>query len=102
MAGKTPAGVVITGGGAETVEAVNCCKRTLQLPTRLGMPLGLSGLIDEISSPAFSAATGLIVHAHNSPEIPPRSNFKLPSFFKKLPLQDLINKVASWFKSLLP
>lgn len=102
LAGKTPAGVVITGGGAETVEAVNCCKRTLQLPARLGIPTGLTGLVDEISSPAFATATGLIIHAHHSPSHSSNSNFKIPSFLKKLPLQDLTKKITTWFKSLLP
>ncbi|PIP52012.1 cell division protein FtsA, partial [Candidatus Beckwithbacteria bacterium CG23_combo_of_CG06-09_8_20_14_all_47_9] len=75
--GSTPAGVVVTGGGALTVGLATACKRCLSLPVRLGYPKGLSGLVDEIKSPAYSAAWGLIEYGvKNAKGIKADSSFK--------------------------
>lgn len=102
FAGKTPAGVVITGGGAETVAVLDACKRTLQLPTRLGEPEGLSGLVDEISSPAYATATGLILYAVSQPDNGYKFGGNFGNLMKNIPGKGLINKGTSWLKSLLP
>lgn len=57
-----PAGVVLTGGGAQTAGIVEICKRTISLSTRLGTPEGVKGLIDDIETPAFATAVGLILY----------------------------------------
>lgn len=99
--GMTPAGIVVTGGGAETVEVLSSCKRTLQMPARIGHPTGLSGLTDEISSPAYATLTGLILHAKALPTKASRGN--LGNLFpKQLPGKDLASKAVGFFKSLLP
>lgn len=102
FAGSTPAGVVITGGGAETVEVLSSCKRTLQLATRIGIPKGLAGLVDEIGSPAYATATGLILYGfqHNQTSVKSFGGFS--QVFKNVPGKGLVNKGLGWFKSLLP
>lgn len=57
-----PAGVVITGGGAATAGIVEICKRTLSLSTRIGVPTGVKGLLDDIESPSYAAAVGLVLY----------------------------------------
>lgn len=101
FAGSTPAGVVITGGGADTVEVSSSCKRTLQLPTRLGHPKGLSGLIDEIGSPSYATGVGLILYAANQP-LASASSPSLDRFIKNVPGKDIVGKATDFFKSLLP
>ena len=63
FATQTPAGVVITGGGAKTAGAEESAKRMLSMPVRIGMPKGMSGLIDDVETPAFATATGLLFYA---------------------------------------
>src|SRR5258708_1344803 len=60
--GQTPAGLVITGGGAKTVGITDSAKRVLAMPVRVGMPHDLKGLVDEVQDPAFSTAVGLVMH----------------------------------------
>lgn len=60
---KIPAGVVLTGGGAETVDIVEVCKHVLQLPTRVGSPTGFQGLIDEVEKPQYATSLGLLQYA---------------------------------------
>ena len=63
FATQTPAGVVITGGGAKTSGAQESARRMLSMPVRVGMPESITGLIDDVENPAFATATGLLVYA---------------------------------------
>lgn len=116
----TPAGVVVTGGGAETVGILESCRSRLAMPCRLGAPFSiphesgpaLSGLIEELSSPQFSACVGLVLY--NSKNIEQAKHqtkapsFSLPKFdffarlAAKLPLGGLTTKIAKLFKQFLP
>jgi len=60
LGGQTPAGIVLTGGGAKTVGIVDCAKRMLAMPVRIGMPSGLKGIIDEIQNTPYATVIGLI------------------------------------------
>ena len=65
--GQTPAGIVLTGGGALTVGIRESARRTLAMPVRIGLPTDVKGIIDEVQHPAFSTAIGLVTYgARNS------------------------------------
>jgi cell division protein FtsA len=59
--GLLPAGIVITGGTAELPGILAAAGQTLDLPARIGSPLGLHGLADSINRPAYSTAVGLLL-----------------------------------------
>lgn len=92
--GLTPAGVVICGGGALTVGIVESAKRILSLPVRIGVPTDISGLIDDLESPAFATPIGLLKYAVSQTEE------TLPT--NRFPLSSAVVKIKSLFKSLLP
>lgn len=98
---RIPAGVVLSGGGAETVDIAEICKHTLQLPTRVGIPSGFLGLIDEVEKPAFSASLGLLRYAASKAVVQPpsKSNFSMPSFSN---ISEIPKKIISAIQSLLP
>jgi cell division protein FtsA len=106
LVGQTPAGIVITGGGADTVAIVDTAKRVLSLPARVGIPKGLSGLVDELSAPAFATATGLIMHATKSKDEAMVTTAKKPKVSLKLfsenHLDNLYKKLIDLVKSFLP
>lgn len=58
--GQTPAGIVVTGGGAMTVGVRDSAKRTLAMPVRIGMAQNIKGIIDEIQNPAYATVIGLV------------------------------------------
>lgn len=60
--GQTPSGLVVTGGGALTIGVVDAAKRMLAMPVRIGKPVNIKGIIDEIQNPAFATAVGLAVY----------------------------------------
>lgn len=58
---QIPAGLVVTGGGAKTVGVIDSAKRMLSMPVRVGVPYGITGLIDDVQDSAFACAVGLIL-----------------------------------------
>ncbi|GCE18101.1 cell division protein FtsA [Dictyobacter kobayashii] len=59
--GLLPGGIVITGGTAELPGILELAGQILDLPARIGSPLGLHGLADSINRPAYSTAVGLLL-----------------------------------------
>jgi cell division protein FtsA len=99
----TPAGLVVTGGGAQTVGVANSAKRVLAMPVRLGVPTNIKGIIDEIEgSPSFATVVGLAVYGATL-EI--RSSFPFGISLPKLPLfglNKLLSKIFKLVKSFIP
>ncbi|NLD48712.1 MAG: cell division protein FtsA, partial [Clostridiaceae bacterium] len=62
LSGKLPAGVVITGGGALTAGVEKSAKVNLKMPVRIGVPKGVTGLIDDIKGPDSAAAVGAVLY----------------------------------------
>ena len=60
LTGKLPAGVVACGGSSQTIGVSKLAKRVLDMPVRVGLPAGVTGLIDEISGPGYAASVGLL------------------------------------------
>ncbi|MBU2577348.1 cell division protein FtsA [Patescibacteria group bacterium] len=102
--GLTPSGIVLTGGGAMTIGAVEICKRSLSLPVRIGISDKVSGLVDDITDPSFSASIGLLIYGSKPFEgLSLASPFhKFGEISKKLPIKGLAGKFAAFVKSFLP
>jgi len=101
-AGQTPAGLVITGGGAKTSGIVDSAKRTLAMPVRVGQPHDLKGIKDEVEDSPSAAVIGLLLYA-NTLEAPAGLpfGFSFPSF-KFLPSGKMGKKVIDFIKSFIP
>ncbi|MCX6726007.1 MAG: cell division protein FtsA [Candidatus Shapirobacteria bacterium] len=102
--GLTPSGVVICGGGAQTVGIVEAAKKILSMPVRVGQPSGLSGLIDDMNSPEYAVAAGLILYKSKQQESS-QSNFSLGRIGKtlqKMPMKGVANKFIDLIKSFMP
>ena len=99
FAGMLPAGVVITGGAASTMLLNQVGKEVLRMPVRTALPDSVGGLIDEISSPAYSAPVGLLLYGQKVSASMTRPGISLP---KAKNLTDVLKKLASWMRSLLP
>ncbi len=96
--GNLPAGLVITGGGAQTVGLKDVAKKVLRMPLRTGKPSGVTGLIDEVSTPAYASSIGLITYgSYLEPEKKSRMPFVEPQRFSKI-----FGRVVEWGRSFLP
>lgn len=100
--GLTPAGIVITGGGARTIGATDGAKRTLAMPVRIGIPSGLKGIIDEVQDPAYATSIGLLAYGARieaASSLP--FGFSLPQlpFFR---FGKVTKKAIDFIKSFMP
>lgn len=100
VANRVPAGVIVTGGGAETVGIIDSAKRMLSLPVRLGKPKGLNGLIDDVVNPAFSVPAGLVTYGAKQEQR--TESFGGISKKIKLPQGGFVGKFVDIVKDLLP
>lgn len=96
---QTPSGLVLTGGGAMTVGVLEQAKYVIGFPARLGETNGFVGLVDEIESPTFATAAGLILYGMRSSGM---GDVNLPVFGKGLPIKAVTQKVTDLIKSFLP
>lgn len=107
VAGKTPSGIVVTGGSAVCLGAIDSAKRMLALPARLGTPRGLTGLIDEIGNPLYAASCGLLLFgarsrpAKESSWLSGMRGNMIPKM-DNLPMKSIVNRVSEIIKNLLP
>jgi cell division protein FtsA len=58
------AGAILTGGVAEQAGIKDLAERILELPVRIGQPMGVDRLDDRLAGPAFATAIGLLLWAH--------------------------------------
>lgn len=96
--GLLPAGLVITGGTAELPGILELAGQTLDLPARVGSPLGLLGLADSISRPAYATAVGLLLWGlrHTSLYIDEEEPEEEGS------TNDMMSRLGRWLRAFLP
>lgn len=98
-----PAGLVLTGGGAETVGMVEVAKRVLNLPARVGKPVELQGMIADIHKPSYAAAVGLLEYGRRQGNTRAASpSLALGSMFSGAKPDQLLGKITHLIRSLIP
>lgn len=91
--GLLPAGLVLCGGTAELAGLQEFGSRALDLPTRVGNPQKLEGLVETLESPGYATSVGLLLWAlrrTKDREIAPRTT------------SNFLRRLRGWLKVLLP
>lgn len=98
-----PAGLVITGGGAETIGIEEVAKRVMNLPARVGFPKEIKGLTTDIHKPSFVTSVGLLMYGqdHGGGSVS-GSGFSFGSIVKQLKNKKPLEALGSLVRSLLP
>jgi len=58
---KIPSGFVLTGGASTLPGTAELAERILEMPVRIGRPLGVTGLVDSVDAPRFATGVGLVI-----------------------------------------
>jgi cell division protein FtsA len=100
--GLLPAGMVLTGGTSALPGIRQLASQVLNMPVRTAQPEKLSGLVDQLKSPAYSTSVGLLhwAAALTDEVVPdargrPQRNTKGESHMN-------LDPVKNWLKRLLP
>lgn len=97
--GLLPAGIIFTGGGAHLPGIIEVAKKQLRLPARIGKPVVLHGITDQIDSPHYVVAVGLVLWAleqEKKSTSSGRGTIQLPN------VGHTVNKLRGWFKTFMP
>lgn len=97
---RIPSGAIVTGGGSKTISVTDSAKRMLSMPVRIGVPTGVSGLVDDCLDPMFSVPLGLLLYGTKQEELEP-SGLKFPLKIN-LPGKGFLHKIIESVKDLLP
>ncbi len=101
--GMTPSGIVLTGGGALTVGAVESARRNLAMPVHIGEPKKITGLVDEIMTPAYATSVGLLLHGAKGESAPQSRMFgNLGKIGERVQIKGLAGKLIDLVKSFMP
>jgi cell division protein FtsA len=57
------AGVVLTGGGAQIEDIIDCAQPIFNCKVRVGRPLNIEGLTDYVNKPQYATVIGLLQYA---------------------------------------
>ena len=63
---KIPSGFVLTGGAAALPGTVELAEQILNMPVRIGHPLGVTGLVDSVDEPRFATGVGLVIYGKDA------------------------------------
>ena len=96
---QVPSGLVLCGGGAQTVGVLEQAKYVLGFPARVGKIEGLGGLVDEIEAPSFAASAGLILYGVSQKS---GGEVRIPVLSGSLPFKGILQKGIALVKSFLP
>ncbi|MBP7768531.1 cell division protein FtsA [Candidatus Woesebacteria bacterium] len=99
---KIPAGIVLTGGGAETAEIVAVARHELKLPARIGIPNEVAGLTGDIHKPSFATSIGLLQYGKMRGGEQVKTALSFGAIFKDLNGKNMIHKGIQFIKTLLP
>jgi cell division protein FtsA len=88
------AGIVVTGGTSKMEGMAELAEQIFDLPVRMGVPKGVGGLVDVISSPQYATGVGLVLYG---------AAHRTQRRFRKASDRVIFNKVFSrmkeWFDS---
>ncbi len=81
-------GVVITGGSTLLEGMTESAERVFELPVRQGVPTGIRGEIEEVYSPLYATAVGLVLYGLLNQHQGTQTEFFIPRIFRR---------VGQWF-----
>ena len=85
-------GAVLTGGGALLKNCVSLGEEILGAQVKIGIPKGLSGVVDVAASPIYATAIGLVQHpalAHEQYD---------PVHQRSASMGKIVKNVGEWFR----
>jgi cell division protein FtsA len=90
-------GVVLTGGGSLLAGAQDLASEVFGLPARIGYPVKLGGLVEEMSSPEYATGVGLVLCGAQEMEHPEYSR----SSKRTSGIKGMFEKMADWFREFI-
>ena len=95
MENMIPSGFVLTGGTALLSEVTEVAESIFHLPTRLGKPRGIKGLVDVVNNPMYATGVGLVLYGARN-----RNSKKFRIRDKNI-FNRIITRMKKWFQDVV-
>lgn len=86
------AGIVLTGGTAKMEGVIELAEEIFHMPVRLGMPQGVSGLVDVVRNPIYATGVGLLLFGQHN------RGPGLSELNAQGGLKSVMQRMKSWFQ----
>lgn len=88
-------GVVLTGGSSLLEGCTEIAESIFDLPTRLGKPRGISGLVDVVNNPMYATGVGLVVYGAKN-QASKKFRIRDGNIFNRI-----MTRMKRWFKDVI-
>ncbi len=88
-------GMVLTGGSALLDGATEIAESIFELPTRLGKPRGISGLVDVVNNPMYATGVGLVLYGARN-QTTKKFRIRDVNIFNRI-----MTRMKKWFKDVI-
>ncbi|MBW1988271.1 MAG: cell division protein FtsA [Deltaproteobacteria bacterium] len=95
MESHVGSGVVLTGGAVLLDGMTEVAESVFNLPTRLGKPVGITGLVDVVQNPMYATAVGLVLYGARKHQRP-RFRIRDKNIFDRV-----MGRMKKWFKDIV-
>jgi cell division protein FtsA len=89
-------GVVITGGSAELSGVTEIAEQIFNLPSRMGYPEGIGGLVEVVNKPMYATAVGLVIYGAKRRNEDKKFRIRDTNIFGRV-----IDRMKKWFKEVI-
>ena len=89
------AGVVLTGGCANMEGIAELGEQIFNMPTRIGVPFGITGLSDSVADPIFATGVGLILY-----DLPEGGRFHEGVESDAVIFHKIFSQMKSWMENI--
>jgi cell division protein FtsA len=90
-----PSGVVLTGGSSLLDGTTEIAESIFGLPTRLGKPRGIGGLVDVVNNPMYATGVGLVIYGAK------RQDAKKFRIRDKNIFNRIMSRMKRWFQDVV-
>ena len=94
MENAMTSGWVLTGGTALLEGVIEVAESVFNLPTRLGKPQGISGLVDVVNNPMYATGVGLVIYGARNQNAK-KFRIRDTNIFNRV-----MNRMKNWFKEV--
>lgn len=88
-------GMVLTGGSALLGEVTEIAESIFELPTRLGKPRGIRGLVDVVNNPMYATGVGLVLYGARN-QTTKKFRIRDVNIFNRI-----MTRMKKWFKDVI-
>jgi cell division protein FtsA len=95
MENAMTSGSVLTGGTSLLEGVIEVAESVFNLPTRLGKPQGISGLVDVVNNPMYATGVGLVLYGARNQNAK-KFRIRDTNIFNRV-----MNRMKNWFKEVV-